>query len=102
MSFGFPQPHINHRSSDVLHIGLLFQISFEERCAKTTVCLEKTTTLCSPTSLFCKLFTLRPRKANNLFKITQSVRCELDFLMPRSLSTFTTLNLALSLLSFSS
>lgn len=69
MSFGFPQSHINHRSSDVLHIGLLFQISFEERCAKTIVWLKKKKSLCSPTFLFCKLFTLKPRKANNLFKI---------------------------------
>lgn len=41
MSFGFPQSHIDHMSSDVLHIGFLFQISFEERCAETTAWLKK-------------------------------------------------------------
>lgn len=39
----------------------------------------------SPTSLFYKSFTLRPRQSSDLSKISHSVRCELDFLTPRSL-----------------
>lgn len=55
----------------------LFKIAFEEHHTVQNCFWEKS--LSSPTSLFCTWFTLRPRKANNLSKITHSVRCESEF-----------------------